>query len=801
MKQITLLWRKYHVLSLTFLLAIAISTTLSERYIPPAFEGLMLLFVGALVALFHLVDKQKRNPLLYISIGLVGLLGLCFCHYFKWQPIEGISASVKWVQTYDGSLTQYESAYGVCIQFMLSLIATFVAYIVCRLGKWQIFVDSLVIILAGLTVWYKWPVTKVGAIALMSYLLVEMSQIAYLCFYSQKRWQRAKSTAAFLAPIFVMTLCIVTALPIKSTPIRWEAVKHSYRFVKEQVAKWRFQVSNRLSGFSEEVSDDLFNNGDGGTLGGDLASKDVEWMQVKLEDKTHEPLYLVAGYKQYYKDNKWQAAEEKNWGIEEYRLDTYEYIYSLMREEDLVDWFSIMRQKTLNINYKQLTTNAVFTPSKTKEIHSEEKKVRYEQKGILFEKVASYDTSYSSAFIELNMQSPRMIHMLQNADDFSYETLDFCSLGMFKTRAMGKIVHINQYDEEDSKLDLNEALKERADYINATYTQLPEDFSKRVQELAKKITKDCTNDYDRLMAIRKYLSQYTYTTRPGGVPKDRELVDYFLFEGQQGYCTYFATAMVMMGRSLGIPMRYVEGVIMDYQKTEKEHVYSVNSSKAHAWAEAYFKGIGWIKIEATPGYGDVQYVLWPEERMQDEMASKEQETMEIPTVVPEKPELMESSEAVKVEKVKPIEVVKKICFICLSIFITIMIALFAFYVFVRQSYRYVYKKSDNSKKFTLLFYELLDHLTACQVELSEGETLLQLEEKIGKVLPEEKEELHKVIETYLGLRYGSKVVSSVQVSTLQKICITFLEKRIKVQGKLRGRLNYMRKQYQHIKSI
>lgn len=801
MKQITLLWRKYHVLSLTFLLAIAISTTLSERYIPPAFDGVMLLFVGSLVALFRLIDEQKRNPLLYISIGMVGLLGICFCRYFNWQPIEAILSSVKWVASYDGSIIHYENKYVICLQFMLSVLATLIAYFVCKLGKWQMLVDCFVIILVGLCLWYKWPVPKMGAIALMSYLLVELSQVAYLWFYQQKQWQRAKYTATFLTPIFVIVLCIVTALPIRSTPIKWEMVKHSYRLVKEQVVKWRFQLSNSLVGFSEEVSGGLFNNGDGETLGGDLAVKDVEWMRVRMDDKTHEPLYLAAGYKQYYEDNKWQAAEDKNWGIEEYRLDTYEYIYSLMREEDLVDWFSMMRQRTLDVNYKELTTNAVFTPPKTKEIISEKKKVSYEQKGILFENVASYDTTYRSAFLELNLQSPRLIRMLQSADNFTYEDLDFCSLGIFKTRAMGKIAHINQYDEEDSKINLNEVLKERADYIEATYTQLPENFSPRVQDLARKITKECTNDYDRLMAIKKYLSQYTYTTRPGGVPKDKELVDYFLFEGQQGYCTYFATAMVMMGRSLGIPMRYVEGAIVDYQKTEKEHVYSINSSKAHAWSEAYFKGIGWIKIEATPGYGDVQYILWPKERLPEEKAKEEQETPDIPDVVPVKPGVEESKEEENVEKVRPIEMIKKICFVCLSVLIAITIALVAFYVFVKQSYRHVYKKSDNTKKFTLLFYELLDHLSACKVGLSEGETLLQLEGKIEKALPEVKEELYKVIETYLGLRYGRKVVSTDQVSELHKICTAFLDRRIKVQGRIRGRLNYIRKQYQHIRSI
>jgi len=78
-----------------------------------------------------------------------------------------------------------------------------------------------------------------------------------------------------------------------------------------------------------------------------------------------------------------------------------------------------------------------------------------------------------------------------------------------------------------------------------------------------------------------------------------DFVDYFLFELKRGYCTYFATAMAVMGRIVGLPTRYIEGFKMPSQPY-KENLYEVKKLNGHAWVEIYFPKVGWLTFDPTP---------------------------------------------------------------------------------------------------------------------------------------------------------------------------------------------------------
>ena len=125
-------------------------------------------------------------------------------------------------------------------------------------------------------------------------------------------------------------------------------------------------------------------------------------------------------------------------------------------------------------------------------------------------------------------------------------------------------------------------------------------------------------------AVIDYFSEnIPYTVRPGKVPKNKDFVNYFLEEGRKGYCSYFASAAVLIYRYLGIPARYVEGYALDYMQLatgelvegeQYEDYYdgyselgktalvevNVTDADAHAWVEVYFKDKGWQVVEVTP---------------------------------------------------------------------------------------------------------------------------------------------------------------------------------------------------------
>ncbi len=143
--------------------------------------------------------------------------------------------------------------------------------------------------------------------------------------------------------------------------------------------------------------------------------------------------------------------------------------------------------------------------------------------------------------------------------------------------------------------------QEILEYAKAHDLQLPDTVTDRTRDLAARLTEVLETDYDRAKAIERYLSSsYPYTLKPPALPRDVDFVDHFLFEGKAGYCTYYATAMTVMCRTLGIPARYVEGFAKS--KLAREDYFIVTGNEAHAWTEIYLDGVGWIAMEPTaPG--------------------------------------------------------------------------------------------------------------------------------------------------------------------------------------------------------
>ena len=146
----------------------------------------------------------------------------------------------------------------------------------------------------------------------------------------------------------------------------------------------------------------------------------------------------------------------------------------------------------------------------------------------------------------------------------------------------------------------DEAYREKALAIQKHYMKIPDSVPERVYDLTEEITAGKETSYEKIMAIQDYLhTHFTYTLRPPYTPADRDFVDYFLFELKEGYCTYFASAMAVMGRATGIPTRYAEGFLMPSVPNSKG-IYEVKKLNGHAWTEVYFPQVGWLPFDPTP---------------------------------------------------------------------------------------------------------------------------------------------------------------------------------------------------------
>lgn len=139
-----------------------------------------------------------------------------------------------------------------------------------------------------------------------------------------------------------------------------------------------------------------------------------------------------------------------------------------------------------------------------------------------------------------------------------------------------------------------------ADYpaeVTAPYLALPS-LPERVVQLAEEVTQDASTPYDQALALEAYLRQFPYNLDVEAPPAGRDVVDYFLFDAQTGYCDYYASAFVVMARSLGIPARLAVGYATgDYDANQRAFV--VRESSAHSWPEVYFPQVGWVRFEPT----------------------------------------------------------------------------------------------------------------------------------------------------------------------------------------------------------
>ena len=132
--------------------------------------------------------------------------------------------------------------------------------------------------------------------------------------------------------------------------------------------------------------------------------------------------------------------------------------------------------------------------------------------------------------------------------------------------------------------------------IVAAHCKLPQGIEGNVYALTMEVTDGADNAYDRAVAIRDYLRKnMRYTLDADYPPQGRDFASWFLLDSREGYCSHYATAMAVMGRIAGLPTRYVEGYLA---RPGRE---TLTGEDAHAWAEVYFKGVGWIPFDATSG--------------------------------------------------------------------------------------------------------------------------------------------------------------------------------------------------------
>jgi transglutaminase-like putative cysteine protease len=131
------------------------------------------------------------------------------------------------------------------------------------------------------------------------------------------------------------------------------------------------------------------------------------------------------------------------------------------------------------------------------------------------------------------------------------------------------------------------------------YLQLPA-LDPRIAALAREITSGAKSDAERVRAVEGWLRSHgRYTDAPPDFGTERSPLEGFLLERSEGHCEYFASAMVVLLRSAGLPARLVNGFAGGHSNGLGGFL-EVAQSDAHSWVEVPFRKAGWVRYDPTP---------------------------------------------------------------------------------------------------------------------------------------------------------------------------------------------------------
>jgi transglutaminase-like putative cysteine protease len=190
-------------------------------------------------------------------------------------------------------------------------------------------------------------------------------------------------------------------------------------------------------------------------------------------------------------------------------------------------------------------------------------------------------------------------------DEISQERADLIAVIAAPALQRGEVYRVRAMLADPSIQGLREAGEIYPEWVTKRYLQLPKDLSPKLRALAQDLSAGLKTPYDKANAITNYLRNEIKYSTSVSIPKNTaDPLEYVVFDLKEGFCTYYASAEVLMLRAVGVPARmavgYAQGEItVDESKAEMVIKYSVLRRDAHAWPEVYFPTYGWIEFEPT----------------------------------------------------------------------------------------------------------------------------------------------------------------------------------------------------------
>ena len=668
----------------------------------------------------------------------------------------------EWILTYNGSEELYVGEYSAFAVLLIAFVGSILLYFLLKNFMIRVIMSAIILIAMMVTSVQAIEVPKVAVGIAIFYILNIAIDLSSKIYNKKAGLAEKKDSALYLMTICLILALISSSLPSKKEPIQWVGLRKTYNSIRKQIRYWQLDWEIFRGRKSDEFGLSMtgYSEDDSRLGGGGIIRDDNIVLEISGTEDSN-PVYLVGSVSNIYTGDQWLKGQiDQVVGKDEHWLDYMEMIYGLSRiEPEIFMREQLVRRRSFTLEYKNISTKTVLYPLKFSWANWHGKnKFESGTGNISSSSRIDKDKVFEYAFYEMNYKGDTFNKVMADFNDFSYvdqEEVNKVDMARIEEieREDFKHAKANSITNEENLYDL---LKERSEVIYREYLNLPEDLPQRVRDLANEITRDYDSDYEKLKALEAYLRQYSYTLTPGEIPKGADFVDNFLFEKKKGYCTSFASAMAVMGRSIGIPTRYVEGFIAKFDEKSYGSMYYVRNSSAHAWAEAYIEGFGWLPFESSPPQQDSRYIPWINWGDKDAIHGG---GIEMPTNNYEPPSIDIGPPTQEIVDEIEESGLGEFAYIIIMLGVSLVIAfllLSLYYWILKRRYKKEFANADYSKKTYMLFVRILRLLNYERIELDPQETILVLSDRIGDAYRYRGVIFEDVARIFMRYRYGEE---------------------------------------------
>ena len=515
----------------------------------------LLTLCAGFVLLFNLMLWNK-----YTAIGTTGFALLCVIGVLTYLFVQDFEVGwfVSLQEGVDGTIayaigqTYYRDEFSVIFGYALSFLLALVTVLNTRVHLGFISLAIMALGVIAMPMHMEWERSELAILVMLFCLLALLAKRLYLSAQHRKDGQPQSSLPARYG-LMLLPLCLLIF------GVGWALPKPDAETMENLSAP---NVSRAVDSIVHAFAPDqtMSFTGNEQRLGGPVTPNDLVVMVVQASER----IYFTGAIRDLYTGYSWRSTQRETQRLtpdedgvfhtnreSEHRRDTHERL----RHE--MGW----PVREVIVTAMDVRTNAIFTPPfhQTLEITPHMPVDQNAYGNLSASRVMPLDASYTQSYISIDTHSEAFSNMLRReGSDFDQEEL-------------------------------------------AIFLQLPDTLPDRVGALARELTAGAGTNYDRLRILEAFLAQFPYTLDTEPLPMGEDFVDHFLFTSREGYCVHYASAMVIMARTLGIPARFVEGFIMP-ESPAGDGRFWITNRHAHAWVEAYFPQFGWVSFEPTAAY-------------------------------------------------------------------------------------------------------------------------------------------------------------------------------------------------------